>query len=168
MHHLGSISQWGEVSKTKKGSKSKETPNSALADSSNHPRGTRGGRGGVEGGRGGRGRGTERGGRGGRARGASAAPVNGSRKENVDVAPPSSDLWDATATATEEAPSSVEAKSADDAWAAPATGAAPSAADTAAQAVSSIIPDGVKKSWASMFAPVPVLKKAPEHVEKYD
>jgi hypothetical protein len=64
--------------------------------------------------------------------------------------------WGAAPT-EEEQPSS-------DAWGSTASEAAPS---TAAKVASSIIPDGVKKSWASMFAtPAPAPKK-PAAVEKY-
>jgi hypothetical protein len=143
---------------------------------------SRGGRAGFDGGRGGRGRGTDRG-RGGRARGASAAHTNGSRKENVEQSVPTTDLgsWD-TVTAPADAPSSSwdnVTKSAKPAkHAKPAEPAEPveessaswgSTAAAAASVTSSIIPDGVKKSWASMFAkPAPTpAPKAPEPVEKY-
>lgn len=99
---IGSISQWGEVSKVKKDrakSKVKESTTTSLGESTNQGKGPRGGRGGLDGGRG-RGRATERG-RGGRGRGASVAPVNGSRaKENLDTSVPTTEstAWDTTAT----------------------------------------------------------------------
>lgn len=74
------------------------------------------------------------------------------------------DSWDAPAkSATEE--TSETAKPADDGWGATAI------ASSAVAATSSIIPNGVKKSWASIFAPAPAPaapKKTPEPVvEKY-
>ncbi|RDW94489.1 rnapii degradation factor def1 [Coleophoma crateriformis] len=160
----GSISQWGEVSKTKKDrSRSKATKDTTttVAETSNGARPSRGGRV-FDGARGGRGRGTDRG-RGGRGRGASTAQTNGSRKENTEISVPTEEAWD---TVKEEAPQEAPAwdtaaaeTSGGDGWAATATA-------TAAKATSSIIPDGVKKSWASMFAPVPTPKKAPAPVEK--
>lgn len=162
----GSISQWGEVSKAKKDkskSKVKEASATMLGDTSNQGRVARGGRAGADGGRG-RGRGTERG-RGGRGRGTSVAHINGSRsKENTETSVPTteSNAWDATATA--DAPTRDTSKASGDSWGAAAAGAASTTATAAAKATSSIIPDGVKKSWASMFAPAP--KKASAPVEK--
>lgn len=79
-----------------------------------------------------------------------------------------SGAWDTTKkddvpvqeTAKQETPAWETTESSGDSWGATAT-------STAAKAASSIIPDGVKKSWASMFAPVAVPKKAPTPVEKY-
>ena len=86
---IGTISQWGEVSKTKKTARTKAKDASsapAVADSSAAARTARGGRNAAEGTRG-RGRATERGGRGGRAR--AAHPTNGSRtKENQQLSVP--------------------------------------------------------------------------------
>lgn len=135
-----------------------------------HSRVSRGGRNGVEGTRG-RGRGTDRGGRGGRGRG--AAQINGSHKEKVESSVPTSEssAWDTTATkdVSAETPAWETAKaSGEDSWGSTAAVAATSTAAVAAKVTSSIIPDGVKKSWASMFAaPAPAPKKAPEPVEKY-
>lgn len=133
------------------------------------PRPSRGGRAGFDTGRG-RGRGTDRG-RGGRGRGASVAQTNGSRKENTEVSVPTTEAsaWDTTAS-NDAAPAwdtqaSTE-KPAEESWGATETGSG-SVAATAAKAASSIIPDGVKKSWASIFAPAPAPKKAPEPVERY-
>lgn len=134
----------------------------------NHSRVSRGGRAGFEGGRG-RGRGTDRG-RGGRGRGASVAHTNGSRsKENTDASVPTTEstAWDTAAT--NEAPSldTTTKPSGEESWASTATTTASTTAAATTKATSSIIPDGVKKSWASMFAPVPTPKKAPEPAEKY-
>ncbi|KUJ07985.1 uncharacterized protein LY89DRAFT_742281 [Mollisia scopiformis] len=187
----GTISQWGEVSKTKKDrsrSKVKDATVSTFGDITNQNRPSRGGRAGFDGGRGGRGRGADRG-RAGRGRGTSTAHVNGSRnKENVDVSTPTADstayeqtnAGDANAWETKAAESSEwdnstakpadtwdSSKPAQETWGSTGTGAATAAATSAANATSSIIPDGVKKSWASMFAkpaPAPAPKKAPEPV----
>lgn len=180
--NLGSISQWGEVSKTKKDRSKSKAKDTALADSANQSsRVSRGGRAGFDGGRGGgrgRGSGTDRG-RGGRARGASTAHTNGSRnKENVESSVPTteSSAWEAIgATTTTDAPSGVPtAKPAEDnsvGWGSTAAEAVSSTAAVAGNVTSSIIPDGVKKSWASMFAkpaPAPApTPKALEPVEKY-
>lgn len=87
----GNISQWGEVSKTKKPSrpKAKETVPGATSEPSTAPRSSRGGRGAADGGRG-RGRATERGGRGGGRGRSSQATTNGSRnsKENQPLSVP--------------------------------------------------------------------------------
>ncbi len=124
----------------------------------------------MDGGRGGRGRGTDRG-RGGRGRGASVAHTNGSRKENAEVSTPTPDstAWD-TPAATGDSTAWETAKATDDSldtskpaqetWSTSAT----SAAQAPVQVTSTIIPDGVKKSWASIFAPPPAPKKAPEPV----
>ncbi|KAH6678056.1 hypothetical protein B0J14DRAFT_687917 [Halenospora varia] len=179
----GTISQWGEVSKTKKDrsrSKAKDS-NTPFGDSTNQSRVSRGGRAGFDSGRGGRGRGTDRG-RGGKGRGASVAHTNGSRKETVETTPhvepapawgnTTSDeapAWDTTNATSTETPALDDAKSTEqptEPWGAATTGAAASTAATVAKTTSSIIPDGVKKSWASIFAPAPAPKKAPEPVEK--
>ncbi|TVY27470.1 CUE domain-containing protein [Lachnellula hyalina] len=165
----GTISQWGEVSKTKK-SKVKDATVTSFGDATNQPRGSRGGRAGFDTGRG-RGRGTDRG-RGGRGRGASVAHTNGSRKENEVISIPTTETsaWD-TAASNDAAPvwdtpASTE-KPAEDSWGAAATGAVSSTATATTKVASSIIPDGVKKSWASIFAPAPAPKKAAEPIEKY-
>ena len=136
-----------------------------FGDATNQQRAPRSGRGGFDSSRGGRGRGGDRS-RGGKGRG--SAHVNGSHKENIDVSIPTteSNSWDTTAA--NDTPAWETSKTADDSsWGAAATGAATSTAAAAVKATSSIIPDGVKKSWASMFAPAPTPKKAPEPVEKY-
>ncbi|TVY18451.1 CUE domain-containing protein [Lachnellula arida] len=166
------ISQWGEVSKTKKDrsrSKVKDATVTSFGDATNVPRGSRGGRAGFDTGRG-RGRGTDRG-RGGRGRGASVAHTNGSRKENEVISIPTTETsaWDTPASNDAaqawDAPASTE-KPAEDSWGATATGAVSSTATATTKAASSIIPDGVKKSWASIFAPAPAPKKVAEPIEK--
>jgi hypothetical protein len=73
--------------------------------------------------------------------------------------------WDTPAATDAPAWDAKPASSGEDSWSAPTPVA--QAATKATKAASSIIPDGVKKSWASMFAPAPAPKKAPEPVEKY-
>jgi len=150
----------------------KDATVTSFGDATNQSRTSRGGRAGFDSGRGGRGRGTDRG-RGGRTRGASVAHTNGRNKETAEtsIPTPESTAWEAPATGDSwDAP-----KTGDDSWdtSKPAeVGWGESASSTvkaAADATSSIIPTGVKKSWASMFAaPPPAPKKAPEPVvEKF-
>lgn len=176
---IGTISQWGAVSKTKKDrsrSKAKEATVTSFGDTTNQSKVSRGGRAGFDGGRGGRGRGTDRG-RGARGRGASVAQTNGSHKENA-VSTPTADssAWDTPVSTEESTASDTPAPIGDNSWDSKPTAAAAAATESRgtpvaaeAPAKSSIIPDGVKKSWASMFAaPPPAPKKAPEPVvEKY-
>ncbi len=174
----GTITQWGEVSNTKKDrskSKVKDATSTTFGDSANTSRVSRGGRAGFDSGRGGRGRGTDRG-RGGRGRGASVVHTNGTRKENEPSTaaaestawedPVSGDksAWDTAKPAEDnlETPAKPAQESA------PTNAAAPTTIAVPAKPTSSIIPDGVKKSWASIFAPAPAPKKAPEPVaEQY-
>lgn len=174
----GTISQWGEVSTKKDRSKSKvkDAASTSFSESTNGSRVSRGGRAGFDSGRGGRGRGTDRG-RGGRGRGASAAHTNGTRKENVDPVSAAVDSvsWDTTTPGETASWDTTAAKPADDtgdtpkpaqeSWGATASPAASATTNVAGKVASSIIPDGMKKSWASMFAaPAPVPKKTPEPV----
>lgn len=140
----------------------KDTTTTAFGDSTNQPRVSRGGRAGFDSGRGGRGRGADRG-RGGKGRGASVAHTNGTRKENAEVSTPTteSNAWGATSV---DAPTWDTAKPAEKT--SEDTHGSGLASATAA-AASSIIPDGLKKSWASILQPKPVAKKAPEPVEKF-
>lgn len=156
---LGSITQWGEVSKPKKDrskSKVKETTANIHTDS-NAPRATRSG---ADSGRGGRGRGSSERARGGRGRGAATVTTNGTHTKAaapLSVPTDQSIVWNASST--KEAPSD-DSKPATESWG--------GAADIAKAVVSTVIPDG-KRTWASMFkpepAPKPVEKKAP--AEKY-
>ncbi|KAI9738907.1 MAG: hypothetical protein M1818_005220 [Claussenomyces sp. TS43310] len=168
----GSITQWGEVSKNKKdrsrSKAAKDTITTNHGETSNGPRASRG-RGAHEGGRGVRSRGSERG-RGGRGRGAAVSQTNSTRtKDTPEISVPTeeSPAWDAAPNGTSD--SWDPAKPADT-WGAAAANAASSAATAAAQVTSSIIPDGAKKSWASIFkptpAPAPVPKKEPVLSEK--
>lgn len=172
---VGSISQWGEVSKGKKDrsrSKAKESITTALGESTTGPRTSRGGRAAHEGGRGGRGRGTDRG-RGGRGRGGAAAHTNGARaKEASELSVPTeeSTAWDTTPKSRDEQDAPETTKPAETWSGATAEAPSPTAA-AAAKISSSVIPEGVKKSWASMFKPAPVPapapKKEPNTVQKY-
>jgi hypothetical protein len=173
--HLGSITQWGEVSKVKKDrskSKAKDTVTTTLGDSANGSRASRGGRSAQDGGRGGRGRGNDRGtdrGRGSRGRGAASANTNGTRaKDTADLSVPTteSSAWDTAASKpedTSEAWETTGATKSSDTWGATAA----EAVATTAAVASSVIPTGVKKSWASMFAAPPPPKKEPTPVHKY-
>ncbi|KAI9832931.1 MAG: hypothetical protein M1819_003961 [Sarea resinae] len=160
----GNVSQWGEVKKKSKGDRSRSKVKesiSTIADTAAAP--MRGARGKTS-----RGRGSERGrgvGRGGRA--GSNAPTNGARPsattktsaETTDVPTTSiptneSPAWDKPAPVPETTENSVDQPSA------------------GVEQKSSVIPTGVKKSWASMFAkpaPPPVTPKAsaaPQSQEK--
>jgi hypothetical protein len=165
---IGTITQWGEVSKVKKDrsrSKAKESITTTLGETTTAPRTSRGGRTAHEGGRGGRGRGTDRG-RGGRGRGGTTAHTNGTRaKEASDLSVPTeeSTVWD-TLPKNNEGSDTLEAAKPADMW----SGATADAATTTAKITSSVIPEGVKKSWASILkpAPAPALKE-PSPVQKY-
>ncbi|CAG7952965.1 unnamed protein product [Penicillium nalgiovense] len=146
----GNVSQWGEVKKKttdRTRPKPKEAPSASTETTTPSARGTRG-RGGIEG----RGRvraDRGRGGRGGRA----GAATNGTR---------------AVSTAVEtSAPTAVPATTSE--W------AAPKAEETVGNSTaegewestepkSSVIPEGTKKGWASLFAkpPAPPVQKKPQ------
>lgn len=172
---IGTISQWGEVSKNKKDRARSKAPKDSvtttLGETTNGPRTHRNGRGAYEGVRGGRGRGSERG-RGGRGRGATASQTPSTRvKESTDLSVPTeeSPAWDTTQNETSD---SLDTSKPSETWSGAAVDAASSVTTTAAQVTSSLIPDGAKKSWASMFkaspTPSPVAKKEPVVVaEKY-
>ena len=173
INFIGSITQWGEVSKAKKDrsrSKAKDNVTTTLGETAVGQRASRGGRAAHEGGRG-RGRGTDRG-RGSRGRGATSVHTNGTRtKETSDLSVPTeeSTAWDPTPKNSENSDSVDNAKPADT-WGATAAEAASTTAAAAAKTNSSMIPDGAKKSWASMFkptpVPVPTPKKEPSTVQK--
>ncbi|KAK0645759.1 hypothetical protein B0T16DRAFT_457752 [Cercophora newfieldiana] len=161
----GSITQWGEVSKTRKervrpkGKNDTFTTTTAESAPSGGLRPTRGGR--IEGGRGGRGRATERGGRGG-ARGKSiVATTNGTRtKDTAQLSVP-----------TEESSEWNNTKPTDD-WETPVP--EPAAAETtpsAPVAAVSAVPkppastDNAPKTWASMLRQSTAPKPAPKPKE---
>lgn len=158
---IGTITQWDEVSKNKKDkSKSKAKEGSAPLTDTVNTRNSRGGRGAFESSRGNRGRVSDRAGRGGvrGGRGASVAQTNGPRvKESAPV--DTEDSWGTSKPELFESNTTGE-----DTWGAPAT-AAP-AAEPETSILSSIIPEGVKKSWASLLHQEP--KKAPAPIEKYE
>lgn len=147
---LGAISQWGEVSKTKKTPKpkAKDTPTVATTEqATSTSRASRGGRTVSEGGRG-RGRATERGGRGG-TRGRAAQPATGGprNKENEQLSVPTeeSSAWNTDAAKVESQP-------------------AVTAEATPVEAPKSTAP--AAKTWASMLRQStvpkpPVQKEAP-------
>ncbi|GAO18110.1 uncharacterized protein UV8b_02930 [Ustilaginoidea virens] len=97
----GTISQWGEVSKTKKTTrtKAKDAPSAPVNESSaSGPRPSRGGRPASDAARG-RGRGSDRGARSGAGRGRSTLPsTNGPRKESQQLSVPTEEsfTWDAS------------------------------------------------------------------------
>jgi hypothetical protein len=169
----GSITQWGEVSKGKKDrsrSKAKESTTTTLGESTTGPRTSRGGRAAHEGGRGGRGRGTDRG-RGGRGRGGATVHTNGTRaKEASELSVPTeeSTAWDTTPK-THEGQDTPETTKPAETWSGASAEAASTTAAAAAKITSSVIQEGVKKSWASMFKPTPPVapKKEPSIVQKY-
>ena len=74
---------------------------------------------------------------------------------------------DSTATSARETPATKtevpagdnQKKESESSWDAPKEQESHSVVETATKAASSIIPEGVKKSWASMFAAAPVAKK---------
>jgi hypothetical protein len=128
-----------------------------VVESTNASRASRGGRGAHESGRGGRGRATDRG-RGSRGRG--GVHTNGTRtKETVDLSIPTeeSSAYENMSKTLDGSDFLDSSKPAEDSRGATATtaAAATATASTAPQVSSSIIPEGAKKSWASMFAPAP-------------
>ncbi|KAK0824825.1 RNAPII degradation factor [Friedmanniomyces endolithicus] len=158
----GSVSQFAEVKKPKDRARSKVKEESAMAGAIDRPS-TRGGRGrgSFEGARGGRGRATDRG-RGGfrGGRGGHATP-NGTQKDAAaSVATTESAAWDTPTTIdastnggwdTVGADNGAEIPAAQGSWDnVGATEAPPATAPEST--MSSLIPDGVKKSWASMFS----------------
>lgn len=180
----GTITQWGEVSKNKKDrlkSKTKDVnASSALTDLTNHARNTRGGRGGFESSRGGRGR-ASRGGRG-----ASVATHTNEALVNEIWFPTDNsrvnEEWIGTTVDDSNARETPKLETSDNLMAdsnpvgeesVEASLAATRAPEIEASAVSSsIIPEGTKKSWASILKPVPApspepKKKAPVPVERH-
>lgn len=160
---LGSISQWGEVSKPKKErakpkGKSDTFTTTTAEFAPSGPRPARGGRAVPEGGRGGRGRATERGGRGG-ARGKSSAPaVNGTRhKDSSELSVPTEEwnAWDNNKTAEASEHAAPEA----------AEPAAPAAPVTASAAKPAPSPENAPKTWASMLRQSTAPKPAPKPKE---
>lgn len=164
----GNVSQWGEVKKKTDRSRSKAKDTQAAPAESSTPavRGGRG-RGGFEGR--GRARGDRGRGRGG-GRGA-AAHTNGTRTEKTST---QAGEWGGAAAAPEPGAWETSASKPSDEWGAPANG------DTTAEGwgttdgtnnettkeepKSSLIPEGSKKGWASLFAkpaPPPPQKKVP-------
>lgn len=159
---LGSITRFGEVNTKKDRSKSKaaaKDTSATLVEATNTTRPPRASRGGAESGRGGRGRGSDRGGRGGRGRGAAVTQTNGARpKETAELSTPTEDAW-----GTPEKKETTEETSTAESWGAAAVETASAATAAVTSAASSLIPDGAKKSWASMFAapkPAPAAKKS--------
>ena len=99
--------------------------------------------------------------------------TNGTRTKDVsDLSVPTDEslAWDTTSKDNEVSESVDNAKPAET-WGATVTDAASTAAAAAAKITSSVIPDGAKKSWASMFKPAPVPtptpKKEPSPTQKY-
>ncbi|SPQ20173.1 88df26e8-0932-4d7a-8046-40bca91bd687 [Thermothielavioides terrestris] len=169
----GTISQWGEVSKTKKErSRPKAKPDTATTAAGDSApggaqRNARGGRN-ADSGRG-RGRATERGGRGG-ARGRSThATTNGTRaKESQPLSVPTEESTEWNTKPSEESP----------AWGEPsATENAPGTTTTVPNATATVarhtaVPEGTKTTWASMLRqsttpkPAPKPKEAPAKVSE--
>ncbi|GAB7356428.1 hypothetical protein MBLNU459_g7201t1 [Dothideomycetes sp. NU459] len=178
---LGHVSQFADVQKKTKDrarSKAKDSTATAGSEATASARGTRG-RGGFEGARGGRARGGDRG-RGGfrGARGGHAAtdPI---AKDTSAVSVPTTEspAWGTTPAQTEPsstgwetttpAAASTEAaeKSNEQAGRGNAATSEPAASNaTSESTVSAMIPEGVKKTWASMFAkpkaaPIPAIPR---------
>ena len=178
----GNVSQFAEVKKTKDRarSKAKEEPAAAGANDKFSARGGRG-RGGLDAARGGRGRGVDRGrgsfrgGRGGHAttngtsKDAPIASIPTTESSAWDTLAPTETAngsWDNTpAETTKEATSNGEAEK--DGAEKENLGTFDSTIAAVTETVkSSLIPEGVKKSWASMFsapkpAPAPPKKASP-------
>lgn len=164
----GTISQWGEVPKTKKPAARLKTKPDALstgtAESSGNMRPTRGGR--SDGGRG-RARGNERARGSGRGRGAAHATTNGHRAKDGQLSVP-----------TEEAPAWAGAVAADESHLTELTNSTPAIADSTADnvpvapaAASNPAPkpatstQAAPKTWASMLRESSTPKPAPKPKE---
>ncbi|KAJ6187687.1 Ubiquitin system component Cue [Penicillium mononematosum] len=145
----GNVSQWGEVKKKtadRTRPKPKETPSASTETTTPSTRGTRG-RGGIEG----RGRvraDRGRGGRGGRA----GAATNGTRASTaVETSAPTAIPATTSEWATPKAEETVGDSTAEGEW-------------ESTEPKSSVIPEGTKKGWASLFAkpPAPPVQKKPQ------
>ncbi|TKA47886.1 hypothetical protein B0A54_01375 [Friedmanniomyces endolithicus] len=158
----GSVSQFAEVKKPKDRARSKVKEESAMAGAIDRSsaRGSRG-RGSFEGARGGRGRATDRGRGGFRGGRGGHATTNGTPKDGAaSIATTESTAWDTPATVDAStnggwdslgADTGIEVPAAQGSWDnVSATEAPPATAPEST--ISSLIPDGVKKSWASMFS----------------
>ena len=163
---LGTISQWGEVSKTKKPAARPKTksdaPATGPAESSNNSRPARGGR--SDGGRGGRARGSERA-RGGRGRGTVHATTNGHRAKDNQLSVPTEEAsaW-ANAVASDDTPSNE--------WTTPVPADTDSTNDNVPAPVSTSEPapkpattSPAPKTWASMLRQSTTPKPAPKPKE---
>lgn len=175
---IGSISQWGEVSKQKKTTLRPKTKDASahvgLSESSGNSRPARGGR--PDGARGGRARGTERGRGVGRGRATSHPSTNGQRfKENQQLSVPTeeSSSYGATATQEEAGTNGHGASAATDSVTEPTTTSTPAPATTTTEpapvaAKPAVIPQGTQKTWASMLrqstAPKPPPVQKPKEV----
>ncbi|KAF2971057.1 hypothetical protein GQX73_g2507 [Xylaria multiplex] len=163
----GTISQWGEVSKTKKPAarpKTKsDTPSTGAVESPSNSRPARGGR--SDGGRGGRARGNERA-RGGRGRGAAHATTNGHRaKDNNQLSVPTDEASAWSGAVVPDESHSTE-------WTNPTPALTDSTTDNAPVSTSEPVPKPAAapapKTWASMLRqstavpkPAPKPKEAP-------
>ncbi|KAJ5236638.1 hypothetical protein N7489_006729 [Penicillium chrysogenum] len=145
----GNVSQWGEVKKKttdRTRPKPKEAPSASTETTTPSTRGTRG-RGGIEG----RGRvraDRGRGGRGGRA----GAVTNGTRASTaVETSAPTAIPATTSDWATPKAEEKVGDATAEGEW-------------ESTEPKSSVIPEGTKKGWASLFAkpPAPPVQKKPQ------
>ncbi|GAW12170.1 hypothetical protein ANO14919_015310 [Xylariales sp. No.14919] len=162
----GTISQWGEVSKTKKPAarpKTKtDTSSTGPAESSSNSRPARGGR--SDGGRGGRARGNERA-RGGRGRGTAHATTNGHRAKDNQLSVPTEEAsaWSGAVVADESQPTE---------WITSTPAAVDSTPNNAPVSTSEPAPKPATtpapKTWASMLRqstavpkPAPKPKEAP-------
>ncbi len=165
---LGSISQWGEVSKPKKErAKPKGKDNIFTTTTGDSPvpggaRPARGGRTGPEGHRA-RGRATERGGRG--SRGRSVATANGARFEkNQQLSVPTEESFGLDPQKTDGASPPAES-GAWDKGSPPATAAPAPAAANNVPSKAAPVPSGNQKTWASMLRQSTAPKPAPKPKE---
>ncbi|KAI3337751.1 hypothetical protein F4824DRAFT_461592 [Ustulina deusta] len=166
----GTISQWGEVSKTKKPATRPKTksdaPSTGAAESSSNGRPARGGR--SDGGRGGRARGNERA-RGGRGRGTAHATTNGHRAKDNQLSVPTEEasVWGSAVTTDESHstewtnPTSAATDSTNDN--APVAPVAPVATSEPAPKPATTL--AAPKTWASMLRQSTAPKPAPKPKE---
>ncbi|KAI3332053.1 hypothetical protein HD806DRAFT_179328 [Xylariaceae sp. AK1471] len=161
----GTISQWGEVSKTKKPAARPKTktdiPSTGPSETSGNSRPARGGR--LDGGRGGRGRGNERARGGGRGRATTHATTNGHRAKDNQLSVPTEEAsaW-ANATAADESHLN---EAATDSTTENVPAPTPAPVTTSEPAAKPATTQAAPKTWASMLRQSTTPKPAPKPKE---
>ncbi|KAI0406091.1 hypothetical protein F4802DRAFT_559300 [Xylaria palmicola] len=162
----GTISQWGEVSKTKKPAARPKTKADGVStgpnESSGSARPVRGGR--SDGSRG-RARGNERARGSGRGRGAAHATTNGHRTKENQLSVPTEEAAAWNVTSTDESPSNEQANAASVAADAATDNVLPVTVSTPEPAPKPTTTQAAPKTWASMLRQSTAPKLAPKPKE---